>query len=234
MWLILRGRGFKFYYDDLIIEFTERTGRVDRTVRRWINAGEGIFWNYGSDRNGKKVVSIIGKQRVIEYFELPIPGRVVLIDEDKLLGRLQLLRATLSTTWMNGKEKQFCSRALITKITGKTHQTQINYEKHTGQKKLFIQTNQMKSEYGGDYKQFPNIYYAVNYPEHYRPKKHIYRYDFYPVENQKRENVAGKMKILYESVERADKAIAENRSNFALGIIKYKSNLALVNVMTNI
>ncbi len=217
MWLDLRSEGGWYYVTDLLAEYSKLTNRTERTVRRWLNAGEGMLWDYGLHDN-KRSIYLIGKKRVMKYFDLPIPGRVILVDREDLFGSLQRLRATLSTTWMNGKEKAFCSRAIIEQKIGKTHQTQLNYEKHTKQKKKAIISDDMKSEYGGDWKQFPNRYYAVNYAKYYRAKKQHHRWDFYPVGDQKWSSVAGYKKVLYDSLISAKNAIANGLTDFALAL----------------
>ncbi len=226
MWAYLRMLGFRFDFSDLLIEFEEKTGKNERTIRRWLNAGEGIFWN--TNKNG---VWLIGKDRVGNHFGLPVLGRVLLADEKDLFGGLQHLRATLSTGWFNGKEKVFASRATIKNIIGKSHQTQLNYEEHTKQKKIFIKSNEFKSEYGDNWRQFPNIYYAVNYAKHYK-KSNEQRWDFYPVEDQKG-LIAGN-KFLYYSIDKATHALQSNRVDSAIAINEYYEDTAYVSSLSNV
>lgn len=212
MWLDLRSETW-FYLDDLLAKFTEKTGKVERTVRRWFNSGEGIFWTYGNHNNRRTIV-LIGKRQLMEHYDLPMPGRVILIDAENLFGSLQKLRAHLSTSWMNGKEKAFASRETIESKIDKTPQTQLNYEKQTRSKKLPIRILNWHAEYA-EFKQLPNLYYAVNYAKYYEKPK--YRYGFISGGDNTWTTTSNR-KLLYGSCDKAIAAASKRDNGDVFGI----------------
>ena len=162
IWLLLRakardGKQCWFYLDDLLSEISELSGRTDRSVRRWINAGEDIFW---IKHNG--IISLIGKDTIYRHFNLERPGRIVMHDCSDLFKSLQSLRAHLALGWTNGRERAWASRETISGIIDKSHTTQIAYQKQTGQKTKEIFTDNMRNEKGW-LKRLPNYYFRVGF-----------------------------------------------------------------------
>jgi hypothetical protein len=222
IWSVLRSETW-FYLDDLLTEFTEKTGKTERTVRRWFNSGEDIFWRYGHHKNRRTIV-LIGKWQVMEYYDLPIPGRVILIDEENLFGGLQKLRAHLSTSWMNGKEKAFASRQTIESKIDKVPQTQRNYEKQTRSKSQPIRILNWHAEYA-EFKQLPNLYYAVNYAKYYKRPK--YRYGFISGGDDTWTTTSNR-KLLYGSCDKAKKAASKRDDGQVFGISSIEKGVIYV------
>ena len=181
IWLTLhRQNSAWFDYNDVLNFYADETGNHPRNVRRWLDAGNGIFWIYGQSQ-GKRTLSIIGKDRVFAGYKLDDPGRVLLVDTDQLLGKLQQARAALYATWIGGKNNKWASRATIENLTNVTERTQLNYDHQNQQKKqkTFAVDWQIES---GKPRQLPNRYHAVYHPAH-NGQSGKKRYGLYTLEN---------------------------------------------------
>ena len=201
MWLVLRSRNQTTHnIIDLLIEFSSLTNKNERTIRKWIKAGEGIFWNVNNQK-----LSMVGKNKVFAHFNIEKPGKVLLTDQKNLLGSLQKLRGILSSCWMNRKEKNWASRETITKLTGRSHQTQINHDKVINQKSDRVFCDNWEVE-KGERKQMPNIYYtSLEFFSKNRFKNTI-RYGLYSLENKNSVNDNAKPEpVLVESINKARK-----------------------------
>lgn len=165
LWVTLRADNKTWHkLSDVITATAAETGTNPRTIKRWLDAGQNIFWATGRNRQGDKTIWLRGKDKVFATYKLTTPGRVLNIPRDRLLGSLQQLRATLQACWLN-KQARWASRDTLKGVTGVSGQTQLNYERHNGQRKQSVWALDTRTEYG-DVRQLPNKYQAVFYPKH--------------------------------------------------------------------
>jgi len=165
LWLILRHRGQTWHYTaDVITEFAKLTGNSTRAVRRWLDAGDGIFWLAGRKR-GKATISLRGKNRVFASYMLDTPGRVALLPVERLTGRLQDLHAVLFSCHVQ-RDSKFMSRAKISQQTNTSERSQRTYDRLNDQHKQFI----YRLDGSGDAKQTASRYHA-----NYRTPMHVKR-----------------------------------------------------------
>ena len=162
LWLTLRQQNRAWFSKSEVIRFyAEKTGKHPRNVRRWLDSGDGVFWVFGR----KNRLSILGKNRVFANYRLVKPGRVLLVDTDKLMGKLQGVKSTLYGCWLGGKNSKWASRATIRKITNVSESTQLNYDRQNKQKKQATYALDWRTE-SSENRQLPNRYQAVFYPAH--------------------------------------------------------------------
>jgi len=167
MWLTLRERGKVWHYaSDIIAFFADKTGSDKRNVSRWLDAGQDIFWTFGH-KNGKRTVSLFGKNKVFSLYHLDKTGRVFYVDTSKLVGKLQDLRASLYALWID-KNSRWAARSTIARITGVEPRTQQNYDAANSQVKQKTFAIDWHSEGGNKARQLPNRYAAKWYPAYYK------------------------------------------------------------------
>lgn len=180
VWATLRQQNRAWFDKSQVIEFyAEKTGKHPRNVRRWLAAGDGVFWTFGR----KNRLSILGKDRVFANYNLIKPGVVLLVDTDKLLGKLQQVKAALYGCWTGGKNSKWASRATIRKITSVTERTQLNYDRQNKQKTQHTYAIDWRTE-SSDTRQLPNRYHSVFYPAHCGKQVNRKRYRLYSLEKQ--------------------------------------------------
>jgi len=136
LWSLLRARGETWHYtNDIIREFSQLTSTSERTVRRWLEAGEGIFWSFGQQRRGgQRTLWLKSKDKLFAYYQLEKPGRVALVQSEQLTSKLQKVRAALFSLWLD-KDQRWCSRATIQRLTGASERSQRNYDRLNQQHK---------------------------------------------------------------------------------------------------
>lgn len=179
IWLTARQGGrCWFYLDDLLEFYAGRTGQSERNIRRWIDAGEGIFFTWGS-KGGRRVVTLLGKNRVFANYGLTKPGKVMLIETPALLGDLRPLRAALFACWVE-KETKWASRQTIRGITTAAPRTQQNYDNVNQQRKQQTFCLDFLTEHG-EARQLPNRYYRRHFtqgkPAESKPRHNLYTPD---------------------------------------------------------
>lgn len=182
MWLTMR-RQSQFVFDrtEVIEFFADETGSHQRNVRRWLDAGEGLFWIKGR----KNKISLRSKNNVFERYNLQSPGRVLLVDTSTLLGKLRTLRASLFALFTNGKDSKWISRETLSELTGVEPRTQLNYDYENEQHKqqtyalgYELETSESQA------KQMPNRYYALWYPAYDKRDNQTKRQNLYVPETQ--------------------------------------------------
>lgn len=137
LWAIIRSDGKSYHYQNDVIAIAAKTGKTERTIKKWIAAGENIFWVKGW-LHGRRTISHKSPNRVLDYFGLPEPGKVIDVNIKKLLGKLKVVRAELFATWIS-RDSRWAARGTIEIITGVKPRSQINYERtnHTQKQKVF-------------------------------------------------------------------------------------------------
>lgn len=178
IWATIRTNGQAHYdFTEVLKFYAAETGNSERNVRRWLAAGDGLFWTFGR----KNRLSIHGKNRVFQQFNMVLPGRVLPVDTEALTGQLKRLRAALYACFVN-KSSKWASRDTLQQITGVHPRTQLNYDHTNKQHK--------QSTYALGYelptsdstaRQLPNRYYPRFYPA-YSGRKNDRRYRLYSSE----------------------------------------------------
>jgi len=168
LWAIIRSDGKTWHYQKDVLDIAAKTGKTERTIKKWLAAGEGVFWVKGWHR-GRRTISHTGKDKVLDYFGLPEPGKVIDVNINHLQGKLKVVRAAMFGTWLS-KDSRWASRDTIKILTGVKPRTQSSYEKtnHTQKQKVF--TNWGWFDDTGKHqqmRQLPNRYYAPFNP-HYQ------------------------------------------------------------------
>lgn len=160
IWATLRTRAQTWHLTaDVIREYAAATGKSERAVRRWLDAGDGLFWHIGSAKNAKSTLWLRGKNAVFTAYRLIRPGKVYLVKADELLGGLQDVRARLFGLWVD-KSSRWAARATIRVLTGAAERSQLNYDAINRQQKqpVFMLRND-------EAQQLPNRYHAVFHPK---------------------------------------------------------------------
>ena len=181
-----------------------------RNVRRWFEAGRGIFWDYDTQTNGKKLVRFFGKNSVLSRFQIAKPGLVQLIETKLLTGKLNVLRANLFACVVS-KENKWASRKTLEIITGVSVRTQQNYNNLNGQKRQYTYAIGWQNSSGGNVRQMNNRYYRLHFTSASKTNKR--RYNLHTLDNNGTKttsdsgNVTKVRRLIFDNANAAVKAI---------------------------
>ena len=171
VWLSIdRSKRTWFSYSEMLQFVAEKWGSHHRNVRRWLAAGDGVFWSIGKAW-GMKTIRFYGAYNVLRGFNLAVPGVVQFISTDALRGKLQALRSQLFGCTVTKDTGKWISRETLKTITGVEVRTQQNYHKLSGQKRLKTYAIGLKCDGGGNVKQMPNIYHRLHKRPYYSKNK---------------------------------------------------------------
>lgn len=167
MWTVIRAfenpTGIPWYSEvDIISFFAKETGKHRRTIRRWLAAGDDLFFDLTVKR-GKRVIFLRGKKRVLDAFNIGSPGRVAIMPSAKAFGDLQPWRSSLYQSRL-GTKSQWASRDTLKQLTGVNERTQRNYDQVSDTEVMPVYTEEHRLEYievGNKVRQLPNRYLAA-------------------------------------------------------------------------
>lgn len=222
IWLtVARDTTTKFELHELLEFYARETDNHQRNVRRWIDAGAGVFWDVVK-KDGATWLQFYGRYAVFRNYNLVIPGQVLLVDASLLLGKLQTLRAALFGCWVNQTSK-WASRQTISEITGVHPRTQQNYDEVNNQKKqhTYVLGFQLETS-DSTARQMPNRYHAKFYPKSYATKGNR-RYGLYEYTSEHNGTTGessqgvttGKQRLLFDNASKAIET-ARKRQNKGL------------------
>lgn len=167
----------------VIHRMQKATGKHRKTVQRWLQAGEGLFWT--EDKQGRLWWHRC--ERVVDALGVAKPGRKLAIRSADLLNGLQRMRTALFNCRFNGKESQWASRQTLEELTGVEERTQRNYKRHTEAKIMPVFTlGPYRVEDSGEVlavRQLPNRYFGPYEAHHKSEKQPERRHGIRTVEN---------------------------------------------------